>query len=349
MRVVVVGATGNVGLSLVGALSSDPGVDEIVGVARRLPDITLPKVRWHAADVTSSPLDVVAGADAVVHLAWKIQPQHREAVMLMTNVVGTRRLVDAIVRHRVPALVYASSVGAYAHGPKDWRVDESWPASGIPSSSYSRHKATVEAMLDDVEAAYPQLRIARLRTSLVFQRPAAASINRLFVSPLAPRRLPDRLRIVPRTPRLEFQATHTSDVAEAYRLAIHADAHGAFNIAAEPALTPALMAETLDARVLPVPAWVLRAGAAATWHLRLQRSERGWVDMALGTPLMSTTRARTELGWAETRTATDALAEVFGGLGDGAGGPTPHLRPRRGGPVDAPATAGPATSPSTLL
>jgi nucleoside-diphosphate-sugar epimerase len=330
---VVIGATGNVGLSLVEALSADAGVDEVVGVARRLPELVLPKVRWHAADVTLSNLDVVASADAVVHLAWKIQPQHREAEMLMTNVVGTRRLVDAVVRHRVPALVYASSVGTYAHGPKEWRVDETWATSGIPSSKYSRHKATVEAMLDDVEAAYPQLRVVRLRTSLVFQRRAAASINRLFVSRVAPRRLPQPLRLVPQTRRLEFQATHTSDVAEAYRLAVHGNVRGPFNIAAEPVLTPQLIAAALDARTVPVPAWVLRAGAGATWRLHLQRSEKGWVDMALGTPLMNTSRARDELGWTETRSAVDALVDLFGGLGDGAGGPTAHLRPRRGGPV----------------
>ena len=338
MRVVVVGATGNVGLTLVLALSADPAVDEVIGVARGIPDLALPKVRWHAADVSISPLDVVAGADAVVHLAWKIQPQHREAQMLMTNVVGTRRLVDAVVRHRVPSLVYASSVGTYAQGSKQWPVDESWPATGIPTSMYSRHKATVESMLDDVATTYPQLRIVRMRTSLVFQRPAAASINRLFVNRFAPRRLPGPLRIVPRTPRLEFQATYTPDVAEAYRLAIHSDAGGAFNIAAEPVLTPALMAEALDAREVPVPAWLLRAGAAATWRMRLQRSEKGWVDMALRTPLMNTTRAREVLGWSETRTSVDALQDLFGGLGEGAGAPTPHLRPRRGGPVLEPAT-----------
>jgi uncharacterized protein YbjT (DUF2867 family) len=34
MRVVVTGATGNVGTSVVGALSGDPSVEEIVGLAR---------------------------------------------------------------------------------------------------------------------------------------------------------------------------------------------------------------------------------------------------------------------------------------------------------------------------
>ena len=42
--IVVVGATGNHGSSLVRRLSRDPEVDAIVGVARRRPSIDLPKV-----------------------------------------------------------------------------------------------------------------------------------------------------------------------------------------------------------------------------------------------------------------------------------------------------------------
>jgi UDP-glucose 4-epimerase len=51
MRVVVTGATGNVGTSVVGALSRDPSIDEIVGLARRLPDVDFPRTTWAAADV----------------------------------------------------------------------------------------------------------------------------------------------------------------------------------------------------------------------------------------------------------------------------------------------------------
>ena len=36
-------------------------------------------------------------------------------------------------------------------GPKDRRVDESWPTTGIPTSFYSRHKAEVERLLDRFE------------------------------------------------------------------------------------------------------------------------------------------------------------------------------------------------------
>jgi UDP-glucose 4-epimerase len=36
MRIVIVGATGNVGTSVVGALAADPAVESVLGLARRL-------------------------------------------------------------------------------------------------------------------------------------------------------------------------------------------------------------------------------------------------------------------------------------------------------------------------
>ena len=56
MRVVVIGATGNVGTSLVRALASEPAVDSILGVARRLPELELAKTEFAAADVAVDDL-----------------------------------------------------------------------------------------------------------------------------------------------------------------------------------------------------------------------------------------------------------------------------------------------------
>lgn len=50
-RIVVTGATGNVGTQVVAALSAHPEVESVVGVARRRPDWQVPKTEWVAADV----------------------------------------------------------------------------------------------------------------------------------------------------------------------------------------------------------------------------------------------------------------------------------------------------------
>lgn len=336
MRVVVTGATGNVGTSVLRALSQEDGIESILGIARRRPTLQVAKTTFLEADVARADLtEHLRSADAVVHLAWLIQPSRDESVTRATNVTGSERVFRAAAEAGVGALVYASSVGAYSPGPKDRRVDESWPTGGIATSFYSRHKAEVERLLDRLEAERPELRVVRLRPGLIFKRDAASGIRRLFGGPFVPGALLRRelIPVVPDTPRLRFQAVHSLDVGEAYRLAVMREVRGAFNVAAEPVLDPAELGRLLGARPVPVPARVLRGAAEATWKLRLQPTPPGWVDLALGVPLMDVTRAREELGWEPRHTGGEALLELLAGMREGAGVSTPPLSPNTGGPA----------------
>ncbi|MGH2896727.1 MAG: NAD-dependent epimerase/dehydratase family protein [Solirubrobacteraceae bacterium] len=336
MRVVVTGATGNVGTSVLRALSADTGVDEIVALARREPARDLERAQFIRADVCTDDLTAVfQGADAVVHLAWLIQPGRDEAVTRRVNVAGSGRVFEAVVAARVPALIYASSVGAYSRGPKDRRVEESWPTDGIATSFYSRHKAEVERQLDRLQAEQPQLRVVRLRPGLIFKREAATEIRRLFLGPLVPGPLlrSSLVPVCPAVPGLRFQVVHSDDVAEAYRAAVLSDHAGAFNIAAEPVVGPAELARMLGARPVRVPGRVVRAAAAASYRMRLQPAEPGWVDMGLGVPLMSIERARRELAWSPRRTALATLSELAIGMREGADDRTAPLARATSGPA----------------
>lgn len=336
MKIVVLGATGNVGTSVVDALARDPQVEEIVGVARRIPELVVTKTSWAAADIGRDDLvPLLRNADCVIHLAWLIQPSRDEATLRRTNVVGTQRVLEAVHDAGVAAIVYASSIGSYSPGPKTDPVDESWPTHGIPTSFYSRHKAETERLLETFEADHPDKRVVRLRPALTFKRGAASGVRRLFFGPLLPNALVRRslIPIVPNVDRLVFQAVHSEDVAEAYRLVATSDARGSFNIAADPVLDAPALAALLDARLVDVPPATLRAAAWATWRLRLQPSPEGWVDMALQTPVMDTTRATKELGWMPRFTADYALLELLEGIKDGAGLPTPPLAPATSGPA----------------
>jgi UDP-glucose 4-epimerase len=330
MRVVVTGATGNVGTSLLRTLGGDPAVEEIVGLARRRPELRLPRTRWATADVAHDDLRAhFVGADAVVHLAWLIQPSRDRATTHAVNVGGSRRVFEAAAAAGVPSLVYASSVGAYSPGPKDRRVDERWPTEGIPTSFYSRDKAEVERILDRFEAEHPDMRVVRLRPGLIFKGDAASGIRRLFAGPLLPTALLRRglIPVVPALKRLRFQAVHSLDVGEAYHQAVVRDVRGAFNVAAEPVLDPAELGRLLGARPVPVPEKPLRMAVEATWKLRLQPTPPGWLDMALAVPLMDVGRARRELGWSPAHSAGDALLELIDALRRGDGLQTAPLAP----------------------
>jgi UDP-glucose 4-epimerase len=328
MKVVVTGATGNVGTSTVRALCESQEIDEIVGLARRRPTWAPPKTSWVEANVLTSDLGAIfEGADAVIHLAWAIQPSRDAVTLERINVEGSRRVFEAVVAAGVPKLVHASSVGAYSRGPKDREVDEDWPTEGTPTSFYSRHKVAVENELDRFEADNPEKRVVRLRPALIFKDEAATEIRRLFVGPFLPNLLLRRgfLPALPRVERLRFQAVHSEDVGRAYLRAVLADVDGAFNIAAEPPLSPEEMAERIGVRSFPVPARVMRRLADLSWRMRLQPTPPGWLDMALNVPLMSSDRARGELGWEPRHSGVEALEELLEGLREGHGAKTPPL------------------------
>jgi nucleoside-diphosphate-sugar epimerase len=338
MRVLITGVSGNVGTALVRRLAAAGDVD-ILGISRRPPgaEVGAALFRWYGADLgRRSSAAVLAtamtGCDAVVNLAWQIQPSHDRRRMRATNVGGATQVLQAATTCGVPHVVHASSVGAYSPGPKSTRVFEDWPTTGVPGSSYSADKAEVEALLDRCEASHPELVVTRLRPGLIFQRTAASEIARYFLGPLVPAELVRRVPLpgLPLSRELVFQAVHADDVADAYERALRRRARGAFNIAAEPALGPADVAAALGARaVWPTPAPVLKALAAATWRLRLQPTEPGWLDLATRSPLMSTQRAAEGLGWEPRVDALDALTELLVGFTAGSAGPTPPLRSRR--------------------
>lgn len=336
MRVVVVGATGNVGTSVLESLRSETAVEEIVGVARRAPSSQFPKARFVSADIRHSDLvSLFRGAAAVIDLAWLIQPGRDESITRAVNVDGSRRVFEAVVEAGIPLLLYASSVGAYSPGPKDRLVDESWPTDGIDTSFYARHKAAVERELDRLERDRPELRVIRMRPALIFKAQAATEIRRLFAGPLLPGSMvrPKAIPVVPATPRLRFQAVHSHDVGEAFRRALLSSSRGPFNLAADPPIGPSELARVLEARPVPVSPRLLRAGAALSYALRLQPTEPGWVDMGLSVPLLDSSRARIELGWTPNHGALETLEELLRGLRQGSDYPTPPLARGTSGPL----------------
>lgn len=198
MKVVVTGASGNAGTAVLRALRDAPEVSDVVAVARRIPRRTPPApydvASWVSVDLGGSrhpdTLAALVGAfsraDAVVHLAWAIQPSHDRDRLRRTNVLGTQRVLEASRQAGVPHVVVASSVGTYSPVHDDARYGEQWPTGGIATSDYSVDKAQVESILDAHERDFPDTLITRLRPALIFQRDAGSQLKRYFVGPLVP-------------------------------------------------------------------------------------------------------------------------------------------------------------------
>jgi nucleoside-diphosphate-sugar epimerase len=337
VRIVITGASGNVGTALLRRLRRDPDEHELAGVARRPPEVGSPYqgMAWTAVDLAAPTAataltEVFRDADAVVHLAWGFQPSHDTGYLDRAGIGGTRAVLRAAREAGVPHLVHMSSVGAYSPGPDDGHaVDEDWPTEGIDTLAYSREKVAAERLLDEHELSHPDGPvIARLRPGLIVQRESGSALLRYGLPAFVPAALLRHVPLLPVDRSLVVPVVHTDDVADAVERVLLRRAAGPFNLAADPPITRDAIAEALGARPVHVPKPALRAAAWASWQARVQPLDPGWIDLAFAVPLLDTTRARRELGWAPAVDARSALTEVLGGMADAAATSSPALRPR---------------------
>ncbi len=335
-RILITGASGNVGAGVLRALIRQEPDAELVGVCRRPPahgEIYEP-VRWSpvdlsAADATARLIDAMHGVDAVIHLALAVQPVDDEDYLYRANVIGARAVLQAMAATGVRQLIYASSLGIYAPSDSLVPVPETWSATGQATSTYSRHKVIVEGLLDEFERDHPDIAVARFRPTVVVQRHAAFEIRSLYLGPVIPRAALQVLRrralpLLPLPDGLALQFVHADDVGDAVVRLLHRRARGSFNIAADVLNTSAL-AGLVGARPVRVKRRWMRSAVVALHRLRTVAVTPGWYDVATRSPLMDTSKARQDLDWRPARTSTDAARELIEGLADGATGTSPAL------------------------
>ena len=333
MRIVIVGASGNVGTALLRQLAG--GDDEVIGVSRRIPSAVAPydEALWRSVDVSAATAvdqltRVFEGADAVVNLAWLFQPTRDAAQLKRVGVGGLLSVARAVSAAGVPHLVHMSSVGAYSPATPGTRVDESWPTDGVPTSVYSNHKAAAERVLDDVQAEHPDLVVTRFRPGLILQASAGSALLRYGLPGWLPAGAVRLLPVLPLDGRLALPVVHADDVGRAVVAALRRRIGGAFNLSAEPRIGRAGLAKALRAVPVPLPSSVLHAVVDLTFRAHLQRLDVGWVDLAYSVPLLDTSRARRELDWSPQVDAQTALDQAVAGMLSQDSAASPVLRRR---------------------
>lgn len=336
MRVVVVGASGNLGSALVRRLAAAGG-HEVVGVSRRRPDLTGPfaTVReWHPVDVGADDAvarlsQIFAGAEAVVNFAWGFQPTHRPDVLERTGVAGSANVLAAAAAAGVAHLLHTSSVGAYAPRRDLHPVSETFPVTGVAGSVYSAHKVAAEAHLDRWEQDNPgRLVVSRLRPGFVLQRDAGAALFRYGLPGWLPGAALALLPVLPLDATFTIPVVHADDVADAVARLLTQRLPGAFNLAADRPVTRDDVAAVLHAHPVNVAPRLLEAVVQASWRAHVQPLDSGWIRLAYAVPLLESSRAQDELGWTAEHDPVQALSEAVDAMRHGTGTDGPVLRPR---------------------
>ncbi|WP_264031371.1 NAD-dependent epimerase/dehydratase family protein [Cellulosimicrobium sp. SH8] len=344
MRVVVVGASGNVGTALLRRLAAEPVVTSVVAVARHVPradgssTVRFPHdtATWRYADVAATDAaerlaTAFAGADVVVHLAWADRGGHGRR---RANVEGARAVAAAARQAGVAHLVVASSVAAYSPAPyagdaRDVPVSEGWPVRGASGAPHAEDKAAVEALLDDIDRT-DGIVVSRVRSPLVLQRDAASQIARDLLGPLATRALRRSPLASVRVPEgLRFQVVHADDLAEAYARIVVGRHPGPFNVAHPTVLGPQDVADVVaDGHLERVPYGSVRTAVVLGRAARLVPVGADWLDLTMRVPVLDTRLAHELLRWTPAHGAKDTLAELVDGVRAGAGTSSPPLLPR---------------------
>jgi UDP-glucose 4-epimerase len=324
LTVAVTGPTGEIGISAVDALERDPGVERIIGMARRPFDPAAHgwlKTEYRQGDILDRDAvgALVAGADVVVHLAYLIMGSREESRRI--NLAGTRNVFAATVESPRPRrLVYTSSVAAYGyHADNPVPLTEDVPTRGSAEHYYSAQKAECEAVLAEVTAG-SDLEIYVLRPCIVAGPKAPALADSMPWRQVA-ERLPAPLRGIAQTvqgllplmpdPGVALQLVHHDDVASAIALAATgAGEPGAYNLAGDGEVTLRDVAAATGTRAVRIPAAVAVAASSVIAKLPMVPAAAEWIHVARHSVVMDTTRAKTVLGWHPEHTSAQTLAEL---------------------------------------
>jgi nucleoside-diphosphate-sugar epimerase len=320
--IAVTGITGTIGLALGDLLEREPGVDTVVGLARRPFDPSSrgwTKTRFFPADIRDGEVLRAAfgGADAVVHLAFSLTGARLSRRQLEdVNVGGAQAAFEAARAAGVGRFVHASSAAAYGISEHELPITEDTPIRPDPRHFYVQQKVQIERILRAAAAAPGAPELVVLRPVGVAGPNAVTSSGRSWapkVRSAAKFAFGLGLRPPLPPPPVRMQFLHQSDAAAAFlRAALHGPA-GTFNVAPADVLEPAEIIRELGMHALPAPLRVRASALDALAHLPVPLPAWNWLQLLRVPYLLDTTAACERLGWEARYSSRQALAATRAG------------------------------------
>ena len=312
-RVLVTGATGFIAGHAIEELIK--GGHDVRGTVRSLRDPARTAHLRRIADSLDGSLELVeadlsedtgweaavAGQEYVLHIAspFPAAPPRDEADLIRPAVDGTRRVLSTSVRAGVRRVVMTSSLSAVSSGrPRDGersRSEEDW-GDLDRSAPYAKSKILAERAAWDFVTDHPELELVVINPGLVLGplQHAAARTSVALVRRLLNRELPA-------VPQLGFAPVDVRDVARAHVVAVEAPgAAGNRYVCAGENVWFGDIARMLSEEFGPqgyrvptrrMPYWMLWAAG------RFDREVRLGLDFVGSAELVSSDKARRELGW----------------------------------------------------
>ena len=304
-RVAITGAAGYVGDALVRRLERDDAIERVLAIdVRPLADHHTDKVSFAHHDVTVPMTELLTEnrIDAVVHLAFVLNPARNRKAARRINVDGTAALLDSCVKADVRRVIYLSSTTVYgAHPDNAPLLTEDSPIRPVKGFAYGEDKAETEALFGELNRRHPTCSTVILRACPVLGANAGNFISRAFAKPFL-------VGITGCDPPMQF--IHEEDLSEVLYLCLLNGVSGVYNLAGDGTIQWSEMVGMYGRRLITLPAPLLYGLTAATWRLRLQGdSPASGLDFIRYRWIASSERIRRELGYEFRRTSRDTWAD----------------------------------------
>jgi UDP-glucose 4-epimerase len=295
MRYLITGGSGYIGSRLVELLAEREDTERIVILDVRPPAVTWPKCSYVELDIRDRRLHSLLEAEepnAIVHLAFVLNPIHNEHRMYDIDVNGTQNVLDAASAVGVEHLVVASSTtayGAWRDNPVPLREDD--PVRGMPHYEYARDKTEIDRMCQLWAARHPDRAMTIVRPCIVFGPNVENFIIHFW----------ERAPFIPLINGVdaELQYVHEDDVVEAFSRLLLGRVAGIFNLTGDGTIKLSEGAALAGLKTRRIAYGPYRRLVSALWRMKVPLVEAppGQLDFVRFPWLASNERIKAALDW----------------------------------------------------
>jgi UDP-glucose 4-epimerase len=302
VKLAVTGASGYIGKRLVQALCDDDRVERVLGFDIVPSSFAHPKLVFDSIDVRDPSLEArLAGIDALVHLAFIMDPIKNASEMREVNVNGSQNIFMCAGKAGVRKIVYSSSATVYgAHPDNDRPLTEESPLRANLDFSYAAHKLEVEYVLKEFREEFPDVSMTVLRPAIVF----GPNVDNAWAHMLE---LPVMFSVQDHAAPLQF--VHEDDVARALHKVAIEDAPGIYNLAAPGGLEVDEMLSLLGRRRIELSEPVAFSMMDRMWSMGLVEAPAGMLHYVMYPWVVSTDKLA-EAGFEAMYSNRETFAEV---------------------------------------
>jgi UDP-glucose 4-epimerase len=304
MKYLITGGSGYIGGRLIDLLTQRDDT-EVVNLDLRPPAVPRPRTRFVRMDIRDRGMGSLMASerpDALVHLAFVLNPIRDEHKMYDIDVNGTDNVLEAASAAGVGQLLVASSTTAYGAFPDNpVPLTEEHPVRGLPGYEYARDKTEIDRLCQLWAARHPDRVMTIVRPTIVFGPNVDNYIVRFWSNspffPLLDGRDPD------------WQFVHEEDVVEAMSRLLMERRAGIFNLTADGTIKLSEAARLAGLKTRKMSTRLYRRIARAAWRLHLPGVEAppGQIDFLLYPWIASNEKLKADLGWTPRYTSRETF------------------------------------------